>query len=239
MWLYLIIFLLFVGVAIFIYYKFFYNKNNIPEKTIETTETTELQNDHDNQTNMIDNSDQKDNNSEKENNSPKENNNQTENNNQKDDDENSYTGTTNNEKTTDFLFDNDDKQKKINIYASYECGSIAGSLTSDLIFSKNMDEKEKWLFNIIEKNTNVISGHIHSISNDKYWGADEQNLILLHEPKFIFEFIFGLSAKSNNVCNIKVKDNNKYIELSKEGKLMLVDNLNQDNFKYKVVQIDE
>lgn len=146
---------------------------------------------------------------------------------------------TNNEITINNLFDGTSDKKKINIYASYECGSIAGSLTQELLFSKNNDDKEKWLIEIIDMKDNIVSGTVQSLSLNKYWAVIDSQLELVEDNKIVFEFIFGQSDKSKNVCIIKVKESDKFIELSKEGKLLVVDKLNEDNFKFKIIQVDE
>lgn len=213
MWLYIFIILLIIGVGVFIYFKFFYGSNN----KLENTSLDELED-----SNLDDNPD-----SNKENDIDEKNSTES--------DENS-----NNQLTVNNLFDGSSENKKVNIYASYECGSIAGSLSNELIFSKNMDDKEKWLIHINDIKDNYICGYIQSVSKNKFWGINDSKLELVDsDTKVMFELIFGISNKSRNVCDVKVKDTGKYIELSKEGKLILVENLNKDNFKFKIIQVDE
>jgi hypothetical protein len=146
----------------------------------------------------------------------------------------------NDEVTKNYLLEGDKESKKIYIYASYDCGSIAGALTKELSFSKNSDEKEKWILEISDIESNIIKGHILSLSGNKYWGVVDSKLSLVDpEEKKVLSLEFISSDKSKNVCDIKFVDLNKFVQLSKDGELVLVENLSEDNFKFKVIQIDE
>lgn len=131
----------------------------------------------------------------------------------------------------------DDKHKKVYIHAAYKNGFIAGTLTNNMNFCKNAKDGNIWSIDIIEQNPSIITCSIYD--NDKYFGVVDSKLELVSgNDKMIFELIFDKEAESRNVFHVKLHNHDKYIQLSENGTVIVVDKLNYDNFMFKVTNAD-